>query len=144
MSGCGSKDIVSLSAHIQSADLKVAQVALGTVLSGGFDLSLELGSMASGPTKVSLESFSLLSAADKSSLVAPLKVSPQSATFPLSVGVGQTKTVHFILDDSGTLPDSEKAKLCAGPVLVVGTITDTLGGGKSIDLSSSSVSISGC
>jgi hypothetical protein len=144
LSGCGSKSIVSLSASIQNADLAVAQVALGTTLSGSFVLSLALGNRASGSTQVSLESFSLLSSADKSTLIAPLKVTPQGATFPLTVGVGQTKNVTFQLDTSDTLQSSEKAALCAGPVLIVGTVTDTLGGGKSIDLSSSPVTISGC
>lgn len=144
LSGCGNKDIVSLSAHIQNADLSVTQAPLGTTLSGSFVLSLALGNRASGSTQVSLESFSILSSANQSTLIAPLKVTPQGAAFPLTVGVGDTKNVKFQLDTADTLPAGKQAALCAGPVLIVGTVTDTLGGGKSIDLSSSPVTISGC
>jgi hypothetical protein len=141
-SGCGSKQSVSLDAHIESASLSVKDLALGTQLGGGFTLMLKLGDYASQGTHVTVESFSLVGANSNDTLLAPLKVGPDPGT--VSVGVGQTKNIAFTVDGSVLLSASDKANLCAGQVVIAGTVTDTLGGGRSIPLRSAWISVSGC
>ena len=78
--GCGSKGAVSLSARIENATLSVQPLALGTQLTGEFDLVLELGAHAPEATSVTLGGFSLKN--EQSTLVSALSVSA-SETFPL-------------------------------------------------------------
>jgi hypothetical protein len=141
--GCGSKETVSLSASVGNASLNVVEQTLGTQLTGGFELSLEVGPEASGGSTVELESFSLVRASDKSTVVSPLQVIP-NATFPLSVGKGERKTVSFVLDDQKLLPASDKAAICAGPVQIVGTVKSSLNGGETEPLASQSITPTGC
>ncbi len=141
-SGCGSKQSVSLDAHIDSASLSVKDLALGTQLSGGFTLVLKLGDYASEGTKVTVQSFSLVGADSNNSVLSAFKVGPDPGA--VSVGVGQTRNIAFSVDGSTLLSASERSKLCAGPVVIAGTVTDTLGGGHSIPLRSARLSVSGC
>ena len=125
--GCGSKGAVSLSARVENATLSVQPLALGTQLGGEFDLVLELGGAAPEATTVTLGGFSLKS--EQSTLVEALSASSSQA-FPLEIGVGSSKTVHFVLDE-GTLAEGEVgAALCSGDVWYAGTVTDTLSDGK--------------
>lgn len=140
--GCGSKDNISLSASVSNVQLSVTEQTLGTQLSGGFDLNLEVGAEADGAATVELGSFSL--AGDQGTLVGALQVVPVGVTFPVTVGKGQKKTVAFTLDDSALLPASDKAALCAGPVHVVGAVTHNLNGGETQPLTSKPGVPSGC
>jgi hypothetical protein len=142
--GCGSKSSVALSARIQSAELAVEQLTLGTRLTGGFELYLEVGPEASGGTEVSLESFALVRASDELSLVAPLLAGPQGAAFPLEVAKGQKKIVSFALDEGDLLAPAARGEICAEPVKIVGAVRDTLGGGDTTPLQSVPVTPSGC
>lgn len=139
--GCGSKESVSLSARIGNVQLSVEQKTLGTALSGSFDLQLELGPEASGDTSVSLESLALLR--EGQAVVSPLQATPQGTSFPVQVGKGQTKTVPFVVDDSTLLDAAVKDAICAGPLSVSGSVTDTLGGGRTT-LVSPAVTPGGC
>jgi hypothetical protein len=142
--GCGSKSSVALSARIQAAELAVEQLTLGTQLTGGFELFLEVGPEASGGATVSLESFALVRASDSSSLVAPLPAEPQGASFPVQVGKGQKKIVPFTLDATDLLAPASHAAICAEPVKVVGAVRDTLSGGASTPLESAALTPTGC
>jgi hypothetical protein len=142
--GCGSKSSVALSARIQSTELAVEQVTLGTRLTGSFELYLEVGPEASGGSTVSLESFALVRQSDQLSLVAPLAAGPQGASFPLDVGKGQKKIVPFALDTSGLLDAATRDALCAAPVQVVGAVRDTLSGGETTPLQGAPLTPDGC
>jgi len=140
--GCGSKQSVSLGAQIDNASLSVSDVTLGTQLAGGFTLVLELGDYASQGTHVTVESFSVIGADSNDTVLAPLQVGPDPGT--IDVGVGETKKVAFTVNATKLLSSADKAKLCAGAIVIAGTVTDTLGGGHSIPLRSARISVSGC
>lgn len=143
VAGCGSPQSVSLGAHIDGAKLSVTAATLGTQLGGGFTLVLSLGNYASKGTQVTVQSFSVVGASSNATLVDPLPIGPDPGT--IDVGVGKTKNVVFKVDGSTKLlPAGAKTQLCAGKVVIVGTVTDTLGGGKSIPLRSSQITVSGC
>ncbi|MEZ4219885.1 MAG: hypothetical protein R3B13_03080 [Polyangiaceae bacterium] len=139
--GCGSKESISLTANVQNVTLAVEQKTLGTQLTGGFELFLELGSEASGSTEVSLEAFAVVRGTD--TLVSPLQASPQGVTFPLSLGKGQKRVVPFTVDDSTLVDAALKDSLCAGAVRMRGAVSDTLAGGRT-PLQSIDVVVGGC
>jgi hypothetical protein len=140
--GCGTDKSVSLSATVGLADLTVVQQTLGTQLTGGFELYLDLGPEASKSVSVELENFSIVHAGDNATVVSPLQVVPESGvTFPLSVGVGERKTVKFTVDDQTLLPASDQAALCAEQVRIVGTVKSS---GETEPLSSQALSVGGC
>lgn len=141
LAGCGSKDSIALSANVHGVSLTVEQKALGAALVGSFELYMELGSEASGGTQVSLEAFALVRGAD--TVLAPLPAAPVGATFPLSLGKGQNRTVTFDVSDSALLDQATRDALCAGPLRLRGALTDTLGGGTTA-ISSADVVVSGC
>lgn len=143
LGGCGSKDIVSLSASVGNVKLAVEDKPLGPVLSGSFELFLEVGSEADGSDVVEPQSFALVKAADQAPLVPALDAVPQGASFPMTIGKGSSKTVSYQLDTTKTL-QTGKADLCAGQVQVIGTVESSLNGGETISFRSGPVSVSGC
>lgn len=139
--GCGSDKSVSLNATVGKPSLSVVEQTLGTQLTGSFELYLELGSQASEGVSVELENFSIVHAGDSATVVSPLQAVPQNATFPVSVGVGEKKTIGFALDDSKLLPAGDKAAICAEPVKIVGTVKSS---GETEPLSSPGITVGGC
>lgn len=139
--GCGSKESIALSAIVRNVDLAVEQKTLGTALTGSFELQLELGAEASGSTQVSIEAFALVRGAD--TLVSPLAATPVGATFPVSLGKGQKKTIAFQVGDADLLEPSVKDALCAGALRLRGAVSDTLANEKT-PLQSADVTLSGC
>jgi hypothetical protein len=135
--GCGNKQSVSLGASIENVELAIEQVALGTVLSGQFDLRLELGAEAPESTSVTLENFALVDATSGSEVL-PLSVMAPDTEFPLRVDKGQTQRVRLVIDSR----DTSSTDPC-GTVLVQGTVSDTLSGGTTTGRSPSLVP-SGC
>ena len=121
---CGDKSAVSLSAQVNQANVTVTSTALVTTTSGGFELLLELGPEASGPTTVTLGNFALQTAAG-SPLIDPLPVDPGSTTFPLVVNKGGSQTAMF----SFTSSKGDHDAICAGQVIIVGSVMDSLKGG---------------
>lgn len=138
---CGSKESVSLSATIEAVDLTVEQVALGTSLTGSFELVLELGSEASEPTDVQLEQFSLLSGSDGRELM-PLQVTAPDVTFPVRVDKGQRRPIRLELAD-GDPGDTDRATLC-GALQIRGAVTDSLSNGALTTASSGRFTAAGC
>jgi hypothetical protein len=125
---CGDKGAVSLSVDIQQATVTVQSGALGATLGGGFELELALGPEASGPTTVTLGSFALQTASG-SPLIDPVMVDAGATTFPLVVNKGGDQTVTFTLSSTKQLTSADHDALCAGPVVIVGSVMDSLKGG---------------
>jgi hypothetical protein len=121
--GCGNEGgSASLTGKLERPNLGVTRSAVGAEATGGFELVLSLGEYAAGPTEVSLGAFAI--ARDGTELYAPLAVD-SAATFPVRVGVGETRRVPFTFDVS---PDPAEADvLCAGPLAFRGSVSDTLG-----------------
>ncbi len=141
--GCGDKSAIALSASIDGAAVTVEQVTLGTRLAGGFDLLLELGPSASAATTVSLGAFALLRASDLSGLVQPLPLT-SDVELPVSVGVGKRIDVHLTLDDQKLLRADDEGRICAEPVVIKGTVTDSLSGDEVTNVSSPAFPAGGC
>src|SRR5688572_9680867 len=126
--GCGSPGTVSLMAELSNPVLEVEELALGPRLKGSFELRLELGPEAPNNAEVTTESFAIVREA--ATLIAPLQALPRDATFPLPVGKGERKVVHFTLDDSKFIATEERDAVCAGSVRIAGAIRDAGSGGK--------------
>lgn len=114
------KSLVALSASVDDPMLAVQSSSVGADATGGFSLAIALGGYASGDTQVSLGTFSIQQGG--MDLVTPLSLS--GASFPVSLGVGK-KVMLPLTFDASTDP-SVAATVCAGPVVVRGTLTDTL------------------
>jgi hypothetical protein len=121
---CGDKSAVSLTAQVDQANVTVTTAPLGSTTTGGFELKLELGSEASGPTTVTLGNFTLQTAAG-SPLIDPLPVDPGSTTFPVVVNKGSSQTIMFTFSSS----KGDHGAICAGQVMIVGSVMDSLKGG---------------
>jgi hypothetical protein len=141
-SGCGSKGSVALSGSVSRAQVSVEEVTLGTRLTGGFDVFLELGPEATDGTTATLQSFALVAADGRGALVEPLLITPPETEFRLAPG--DTRTLGYTLAHPDPVPAEAKAALCAGELRVVGAVTDTLSGGRTTPLQSSAFSPSGC
>jgi hypothetical protein len=141
-SACGSKGSVALSASIQKPSLAVEQLTLGTRLSGGFDLVLEVGPEAPEGSTVSVDKFGLMRA-DGSSLTS-LAARPVQHVFPLRVDKGKLVSVPFVLEESELVASDVRLAVCAEPVHIVGAVSDTLSGGSTTPVKSAAVSASGC
>lgn len=139
--GCDTEVSVSLSASIEQPRVAVEQLTLGTRLTGGFDLVLEVGEEASSGSTVSPERFELVR--DGAS-VAALTVRSDGHSFPLRVEKGQLVRVPFVFDESALLAAGVRDAICAGPVHIAGAVTDTLSGGRTTPLTSPAVTPSGC
>jgi hypothetical protein len=123
-SACGSKGAVSLVANAESPSLTVAQAALGTSLSGGFELALELGDYAEEGVDVSLAGFGLHRGSEE--IVASLSLSTD-VDFPVHLEPGKSRRVVLAIETTATLDSAVGESLCAGNVVYQGGVTD--GGG---------------
>jgi hypothetical protein len=138
---CSGKDRVSLSAAITSADLQVVEGSLGTFLQGSIDIRLELGSNASGSTTADLESAKLLRASDDLELVPALPI--ETAPAPTELSPGQSRTWHLVLDATDPLATGLGGEICAEPVRVHASISDTTFG-STTSPSSADIAPEGC
>jgi hypothetical protein len=128
VAGCGSKGAVSLLAHVERPELSARSNALDLlVLSGGFDLVLELGDAAPRSTTVSLGSFSIENEAG-APLVDRLDASPD-LEFPVTLGPGDTVSAHCDLGDDQVV-DPADGDVCSGNLRIAGVITDSLSDGR--------------
>jgi hypothetical protein len=135
LSACSiEEDGVLLEASLSSPELSVEATALTTEVSGSFGIELSLGDRASDPTTVKLGVFSL-KRADRE-LSSPLNLD-SDPKFPLDVGVGSSKHVAVLIDEPEGDPELA-VELCAGPLEIAGTFTDTLGGDRPVSVSSGS------
>jgi hypothetical protein len=123
-SACGSKGAVSLSARVESPELRSRSSALVRTIEGSFDLILELGSAAPRSTTVSLASFGIEN--DDGPLLERLDITP-SRDFPLTLGEGDSVSVACTLNDNSIDSDVDP---CGGEVWIVGNVTDTLNDGR--------------
>ena len=143
VTGCGSKGAVSLTVSIESANVELEELALGTRLGGEFDLLMDLGPEAESDTQVSVEAFGL--ARGEETLISPLEVVPEGAEFPLTVPKGGRRQVHFVLGSDTQLVDpTDAARICAGSLQIVGALRDSLNDGKLTPIRSRELTPSGC
>lgn len=129
--GCPNTDpAVFVDAHVEAPSLQVESLALGTRVTGAFDLMLHLGARASDTSEVSVESFAVLSADQTTEILAPLQATT-TTSFPVSVEQDSDETVHFTFDTGNTLlPADDKAAICgAGGLRIKAVIQDSLQGG---------------
>jgi hypothetical protein len=115
-----SKSDIALTGRVDSPTLAVQSSSVGADATGGFSLAMELGAYASGDTLVSLGTFSIQR--DDQELLTPLSLA--GATFPVSLGVGK-KVMLPLTFDASTDP-ATATTICQGPVLIAGTLMDTL------------------
>lgn len=142
--GCIDDDAaVFVDASIAAPSAAVTGGALGTELTGGFQLALHLGPRASGASQVSVRSFEITSADQSTSIVAPLEAVAGTA-LPVVVEPDADVTVAFTFDTGADLlPAEAQDGLCdpAG-IRVVGTIEDSLQDGATPV--ASEVFVAGC
>ncbi len=121
--GCGDRT-VELTAAVEEASVQVEQLTLGTRLLGSFELVLFLGRFSPESTSVSVETFSLVRASDQSTVVSPFEAVAQSE-LPVLVEPDQTKRITFVLDDQSLRPAEDIDAICAGPLQVIGVVSDS-------------------
>jgi hypothetical protein len=134
LGGCGSEGVASLIGSLERPTLDVTRSVLGADATGGFDLVLFLGEYAASPTQVSLGAFAIQR--DGTELYSPLALD-SATTFPVTVGVGETKRVPFTFDVSADAVAA--AALCEGPLAFRGSVSDTLGKNRPTTLTSAEV-----
>ncbi|HEY4104436.1 MAG TPA: hypothetical protein VGM44_11115 [Polyangiaceae bacterium] len=131
LTACGDKSAVSLTVTMQQASVTAQQSSLGasfgSTLGGGFELEFNLGPEASGSTTVTLGSFALQSASG-ASLIDHLNVDAGATAFPLTIDQGSIKDVSFTISMTALLTQSQHDAICAGEVVVVGSVMDSLSG----------------
>jgi hypothetical protein len=126
--GCVDTDAaVFVEASIASPAAAASGGALGTQLTGGFQLELHLGPRASGRSDVSVRSFEITDAGQTSSIVAPLEAVTATA-LPVGVEPGSDVTVSFTFDTGADLlPVEARDALCApAGIRVTGALEDSL------------------
>jgi hypothetical protein len=109
----------ALSGRVDGPSLQVQSSTVGADLAGAFNLQIELGDYASEDTEVSLGAFSIRR--DDTELVSPLSLA--GATFPVSLGVG--KKVMLPMTFKASIDPSVATTICAGPLKLLGTLTDS-------------------
>lgn len=127
MAGCGGKDLISLSTSVASVKLELSPVALGSALTGNFELVLKLGPEAPSPTEVSLSKVALTRAGTE---LRPILDATPSPAFPIAVDAGESKRVLFAVAEQELLSQPEVDELCSAPVQLVVVVTDTLSDAK--------------
>ena len=143
--GCGSKDSVTLSGKVTNVSLAIDQNALGTYLSGDFDLSLKLGSYASDPVSVEAPTFVLTDATTHSELGGrPLDATTPDVSFPIEIDPGDERTISFEIRGTEPLAVDVADRLCEGPLSIRGTVPHSLHGGGTEAFGSEAVTPEGC
>lgn len=122
--GCGDKGAVTLTAQILDPALSTQNVALGTSLTGSFELRLDLGPEAPKSITVTPGAFALHNATGE---LTPLTVSFDSPP-PYELSKGGSKSVGASLDSTKLIATTVRDTLCAGEVWYTATLTDTLSG----------------
>ena len=129
LAGCvaDNETIVFVAPKLEEPSVTVATGALGTTLSGGFRLRLQLGPRASGPSQVTVEKFAIANA-DQSPSIVPTLETTADADFPVTIDLDSEKNVTFTIDYGGSvLPSATADELCgAGGLRIAGTVKDSL------------------
>ena len=120
---CGSKGAVTVTAQIQNPTLTPTAVALGTALTGSFDLILDLGPEAPKAATVTPKSFAIRNAGGE--IASTLSVTYAEEP-PYELAPGASKSIACTLDASKLLDASVSSALCAGDVWYSAALSDTL------------------
>jgi hypothetical protein len=146
LSGCvaDNEAIVVVAPSVEEASVTVSKGALGTTISGSFQLVLRLGPRASGASQVTVQKFEITSA-DQTKSIVPTLETTADATFPLTVNLDSEERVLFTIDLGGSvLPATAADELCgAGGLKIAGTIKDSLQDGAT-PVASAVLEPSGC
>jgi hypothetical protein len=131
--GCGdvsTDTAIFVEPGVLSPSVAVSAGALGTNLTGAFQLTLHLGENASGTSQVTPEAFSLTNADETVVLVSPLPAAPTdpSRQAPFEVRPGSDVVVGYAFDTGADpLPADVGDAICgAGALRITGVIRDSL------------------
>jgi hypothetical protein len=133
---------VKLTASVDSVSLVVKPSSLVTDLSGSFQLGLVVGDLASSNDVIQEAPTFQVVSADGAGI--GIDALTSGTTFPLTLSSGENTTLTFTLTDQNSLTSDEHTRLCAGPVKVVASFRDSLGGNTATSVSSSAISVGGC
>lgn len=119
--------------------------ALGTVVTGGFTMSLHLGARAAGSSAVNVQGFELISEDQNTIIVESLPLAADGAALPIVVEPDTDEEFAIVIDlGSDQLPQEVGQKLCSfGKVRYRGTITDSLRG-TTVPVLTDPVQVTGC
>ena len=115
---------MTLSATMGQASVSVAKGAFGASASGAFQIHLIVGGEASGADTVTIQNFQLVDRS-QTALIDPLPIMTTSQT-PITVDKGSSQSVDFTFKDATV----DQTAACAGPVAIIGSVSDTLGDGS--------------
>jgi len=136
-------DRVQLEARVENVELAVEQTTLVTVLSGGLDVVLELGDLAEeGRTVERAPALTLVKESDRS-LVRQIDALPDGEGFPMTIGAGETRRISFALTTENTLHADQFDVVCAGNVVVAGSVDDSKTG-HNVPFDSAPFKLEGC
>lgn len=122
---CGSKESVALGASIFDPSVEVERSAVGSDVTGGFELELTLGDYAEDSTQVTLGTFAIQR--DGVDVLAPLSLGGTEFPVTLAVGSVQRFSLTFLQSPPLDVADS----LCEGDLEFFGSLTDSLSGDRS-------------
>jgi hypothetical protein len=145
VAGCvnTSPDRVKSTTHIEQAQLSVTKGPLVTSIGGSFDFVIAIGDLASSDDVIGdAPTFQLVGAGEQAG--PGLDALPPSGTFPLTLRSGAQKSITFALTDQNTITAAETSVVCAGPVRIVATYRDSLGGDRAISTESDPTTVAGC
>jgi hypothetical protein len=125
--------------------IAVENNALGTVVNGGFTMSLHLGARAAGSSTVNVQSFELVSEDQNTVIVDALPLRAEGQALPIVVEPDTTEDIPIVIDlGSDQLPADVGQKLCSfARAIYRGSITDSLRG-TTVPVLTDPVTVTGC
>lgn len=141
--GCGSKEDATLSVYTQNTTLSKTNGSAFPALGGSVDLVLDLGSFSSGSVTVDGAAMRLYQGNTTINVLARATFTvTDGTTFPVTVNAGQKKSIHYDIKIDQLTTD-EQTQLCATPIAVGGTVSQS-GNGTQVKIGSTPVTASGC
>lgn len=138
--GCGTKEDVSLTVSTQGETLAVGMGPFGQKLTGTVDVFFDLGAYSGDPVHVETIHIGLYRGTTQ--IVPGVQFDPDaSTTFPFDVAPGERRTVHYTIHKDQLLAD-EASSICAGPITITGTVTQT--GRGPLQITGYAVTATGC
>lgn len=119
--------------------------ALGTVVTGGFMMSLHLGARAAGSSQVNVQGFELISEDQNTIIVESLPLAAKGQPLPIVVEPDTDEDIEIVIDlGSDQLPQEVGQKLCSfARARYRGSISDSLRG-TTVPVLTDPVDVTGC